>query len=104
MKLIIIILVLLIPNFALGFNRHRCNTHCAQIVQVVQPVVIQSTVIIPTRQTVYPEIKGLRLVEDIQGNKYYEINGKIISVNSITQITTESIKNGSVTVEKTLIQ
>ena len=106
---LIIILGLCTPSFAIFGNRchSNCNVvHRAPVVVVQTPTIItQTKIIVPTRVETYSEVKGLRLLEDLTGQKFIEINGRIINLPPrITEDTKEVIQNNKIVVEQTVTQ
>lgn len=105
---LVIILGLSTPSFAIFGNRgcHSCVPHHNNVVVVQRPTVVtQTQIIIPTRIETYAEVKGLRTVEDLAGNKFVEVNGRIINVvGNVTEVTKEILDRNKIVIEQTITQ
>ena len=101
----LMILGLSTTSFAFGGRCRTCVPH-QNVVVVQRPTVItQTKIIVPARIETYSEVSGLRLLQDLQGQKFVEVNGRIISLPSqVTEITKEILEKNRIIIDQTITQ
>lgn len=66
-------------------------------------VIVHEKFTFPIRETQYTEVKGLRVLEDTYGNKFYEVDGTIVSSDKafVKEAVQEKLKGDKVIIERT---
>lgn len=66
------------------------------------PQTIHEKIVIPVREVKLAEVKGLRILQDLNGKNYVEVDGKIVSLDStnINEIITQSKENDKIVIER----
>jgi hypothetical protein len=116
MKIVAILVLSLIPSIVFARNGNQRYYYPTYYYPTYNRVITQEKYIIPVREVKFPEVKGLRVLEDSEGKQYYELDGKLyLKTNTLSkenvivdgygsETTTTKVENDKIIVERTIIK